>query len=181
MPRTGWHRLVTHGAKATCQMRPPLRAEWRRPGAWPQPQLVLPWKLCRGSATRGLAFSLCLFGRLPQPPETHSPERAGASPLPPTPSPPFVGPRLGLPPHPSFLPLLFLSQPAFAKALGGESWAKEELRFSILSRFPLHRQRALSCIFFPPIVLNAETCIRMNEQKLLSLSEPWQNARHRMT
>lgn len=49
------------------------------------------------------------------------------------------------PPLPPSLP-----QPppaAFAKALEGESWAKEGLRFSILSRFPLHRQRALSCIF----------------------------------
>lgn len=101
---------------------------------------------------------------------------------------PAVGPRRGplFLPHP-FLPLLFLPvtlpSAAFAKALGagrGESWANEGLRFSILSRFPLHRQRALSCIF-PPIIINAGTCIRMNEQKFLSLSEAWRNARHRMT
>lgn len=79
------------------------------------------------------------------------PGEPGPRPCPPPARPSVRSGRLFLP-HP-FLPLLFLPatppSAAFAKALEGESWANGGLRFSILSRFPLHRQRALSCIFFP--------------------------------
>ena len=138
----------------------------------------------RAQRRTGPAFSLCLFGKAssatlkpihrgepgpcPCPLRPWSSLASSSSPSSSSPLPPRL-------PFPATLP-----SAAVAKALGGESWAKEGLRFSILSRFPLHRQRALSCIF-SPIIINAGTCIRVNEQKLLSLSEPWQNARHRMT
>lgn len=138
------------------------RAAAAPPGAWPFPSPFLAGFLSH--------------------PEIHSPERAGASPLPPTPSLPFSGPRLGLPP-----PLLLPPPPLPLPASLCQSAGRRELgqgRTQIFNSKQISPPQAASPFmhfFSPSIVLNAETCIRMNEQKLLSLSEPWQNARHRMT
>lgn len=137
------------------------RAAAAPPGAWPFPS----------------AFLAGFLSHL----ETHSPKRTGASPLTPTPSPPFGSPRPGLPPPPLPPPPLPLPASLCQSAGRRELGQGRTQIFNSKQISPPQAASPFMHFFFSPIVLNAETCIRMNEQKLLSLSEPWQNARHRMT
>lgn len=136
--------LLTSWATMWWQTSPPQKEP---ASTGPRQQLVSSWKP-RAAPQGAWPFHSAFLADFLSHPETHSPGPR-ALPLPPTalcllgqlflptPCPPPLPPSLSPPPS-----------AVFAKALEGESWAKEGLGFSILSRFPLHRQPAFHA-FFP--------------------------------
>lgn len=117
MPRTWWRRTGPRRPVRSFLLSEPgnhveaAEAPRKEPASRARRQLESPWKPCAAPPGAWPFHSASLAGFLSHP-ETHSPRRAGASPLPPT-GPPFCPLRPALPPPPLPPPPLPPRHPPF--------------------------------------------------------------------